>query len=83
MSPVITAVWPSDSINTLTWPGVWPVVGISRTSGEMRLSNFLLFEAAYAELAFLDALWPDVGVADLEGVLRDFAGRERRYGRGE
>ena len=56
---------------------------ILRTGGERRLSNFLLFEAAYAELAFLDALWPDVGVADLEGVLRDFAGRERRYGRGE
>jgi hypothetical protein len=36
MSPVITAVCPSDSIITLTWPGVWPMLGVRRTSGEMR-----------------------------------------------
>jgi len=54
---------------------------ILRTGGERRLSNFLLFEAAYAELAFLDELWPDVGVEALGAALRDFAGRERRFGR--
>ena len=54
---------------------------IIRTGGERRLSNFLLFEAAYAELAFIDTLWPDVGVRELEDVMRDFVGRERRYGR--
>lgn len=53
---------------------------IIRSAGERRLSNFLLFEAAYAELAFTDVLWPDFGVRELEGVLREFAGRRRRFG---
>jgi undecaprenyl diphosphate synthase len=51
-----------------------------RTGGERRLSDFLLWECAYAELAFLDVLWPDLSLADLDGVLADFAGRERRFG---
>jgi undecaprenyl diphosphate synthase len=51
-----------------------------RTSGEKRLSDFLLWEAAYAELCFLDALWPDVGADDLRAALADFRGRERRFG---
>ena len=54
---------------------------IIRTGGERRLSNFLLFEAAYAELSFLDEWWPDVGVQELGDALRDYAGRERRFGR--
>jgi undecaprenyl diphosphate synthase len=56
---------------------------IIRTSGERRLSNFLLWQSAYAELYFSDALWPDFGEADLEEALRDYARRERRFGRRE
>lgn len=51
-----------------------------RTSGEYRISNFLLWQAAYAELLFLDVLWPDFGRAHLEEALRRYAERERRYG---
>lgn len=52
-----------------------------RTGGEQRLSNFLLWDAAYAELYFTARLWPDFAEADLEEALRFFAGRERRFGR--
>ncbi len=51
-----------------------------RTSGEIRLSNFLLWQAAYAEMWFTDVLWPDFTPAHLEEALAAFAGRERRYG---
>jgi undecaprenyl diphosphate synthase len=51
-----------------------------RTSGEKRISNFLLWQNAYAELVFTETLWPDFGKADLESALRDYHGRERRYG---
>lgn len=53
---------------------------IIRTSGERRLSNFLLWESAYAELIFQDVLWPDYGRAHLKAAVAEFAGRERRYG---
>jgi undecaprenyl diphosphate synthase len=53
---------------------------IIRTGGEERLSNFLLFQAAYSELYFCDMLWPDFSPADLHDALRDYAGRTRRYG---
>ncbi len=53
---------------------------IIRTSGEKRLSNFLLWEAAYAEFVFQDVLWPDFGRADLQAALEEFRTRERRYG---
>ena len=51
-----------------------------RTGGERRLSDFLLWEAAYAELLFLDRLWPDFGPDDLRAAVREFASRERRFG---
>jgi undecaprenyl diphosphate synthase len=51
-----------------------------RTSGEKRLSNFLLWQAAYAELVFVDALWPDFDEAALREALDEFAGRQRRFG---
>jgi len=51
-----------------------------RTAGEMRLSNFLLWQMSYAELWVTDALWPDFREGDLHEAIRDFAGRERRYG---
>ena len=80
MSPVITAVWPSDSIATQTCPGVWPVDGIRWTSGEMRLSNFLLWQLAYAEIYVTPTLWPDFrGLQLLEGIA-EYQKRERRYG---
>ena len=51
-----------------------------RTSGEKRISNFLLWQCAYSELFFTDTLWPDFEKDDLEAALADFAGRERRFG---
>ena len=53
---------------------------IIRTSGEQRLSNFLLWEAAYAEFVFQDVLWPDYGPAELKAAIEEFRTRERRYG---
>jgi len=53
---------------------------IVRTSGEQRLSNFLLWQGAYAELVFLDVLWPDFDAHWFGRVLEAYAGRERRYG---
>ncbi|HEV8099299.1 MAG TPA: polyprenyl diphosphate synthase [Gaiellaceae bacterium] len=51
-----------------------------RTSGELRISNFLLWQLAYAELVFLDVLWPDFGAAELEDALAAYAQRRRRFG---
>jgi undecaprenyl diphosphate synthase len=51
-----------------------------RTSGELRLSNFLLWEAAYAELVFTDTLWPDFDVDDLRAAVDEYAVRSRRFG---
>lgn len=52
-----------------------------RTSGEMRLSNFLLYQCAYAEFLFPKVLWPDFTVADYDNALQAFGGRERRFGK--
>ena len=57
-----------------------PLDLLIRTSGEVRLSNFLLWQAAYAEMLFVDTLWPDFKPEHLERALEDFARRERRYG---
>jgi undecaprenyl diphosphate synthase len=51
-----------------------------RTSGELRISNFLLWQLAYSELVFVDTLWPDFGHAELEQALAAYAQRRRRYG---
>jgi undecaprenyl diphosphate synthase len=51
-----------------------------RTSGEQRLSNFLPWQAAYAELVFTSTLWPDFGPDDLRSALAEYAARERRFG---
>ena len=53
---------------------------VIRTSGELRLSNFLLWQSAYSELVFTETLWPDFGEAELQQALREFATRRRRYG---
>ena len=57
-----------------------PLDLVIRTSGEHRLSNFLLWQAAYAELLFVDTLWPDFDGDALRAALADYAKRERRYG---
>ena len=51
-----------------------------RTSGERRLSNYLLWQSAYSELVFTDTLWPDFSEADLRAALEEFDARERRFG---
>ena len=53
---------------------------IIRTSGEKRISNFLLWQAAYAELVFVDTLWPDFNRLELEQAIGEYGRRERRYG---
>jgi undecaprenyl diphosphate synthase len=60
--------------------GLPPLDLLIRTSGEVRLSNFLLWQSAYAELYFTDTLWPDFKPADLRAALDHFARRERRFG---
>ena len=67
----------SANLDTADLP---PLDLLIRTSGEVRLSNFLLWQAAYAEMWFTDVLWPDFTPAHLEEALASFAGRERRYG---
>jgi undecaprenyl diphosphate synthase len=57
-----------------------PLDLLIRTSGEVRLSNFLLWQAAYAEMVFTDVLWPDYTPEHLEQALAQFSERERRYG---
>jgi len=54
---------------------------VIRTSGEMRISNFLLWQVAYAELYFTDSLWPDFTERDLLAALLDYQGRQRRFGK--
>ena len=58
-----------------------PLDLLIRTSGEQRLSNFLLWQAAYAELLFVDTLWPDFGPDDLAAAINAFGQRQRRIGR--
>ena len=60
--------------------GLPPLDLLIRTSGEQRLSNFLLWQAAYAELLFVDTLWPDFDEATMQAALAEYARRERRYG---
>ncbi|HET6969852.1 MAG TPA: polyprenyl diphosphate synthase [Phenylobacterium sp.] len=64
----------------LATAGAPPPDVIVRPSGERRLSNFLLWEAAYAEFVFQDVLWPDYGEEHLKAALVEFAARDRRYG---
>jgi undecaprenyl diphosphate synthase len=65
------------SLDTAELP---PLDLLIRTSGEQRLSNFLLWQAAYAELLFVDTLWPDFDGDALRAALADYSGRERRFG---
>jgi undecaprenyl diphosphate synthase len=68
-------------LGTPNGPSILPPVDLLlRTGGERRLSDFLLWECAYAELLFLDVLWPDITTADLDAAFADFAQRDRRFG---
>jgi undecaprenyl diphosphate synthase len=69
---LIASFLPSDE-----WPDPDLVI---RTSGEQRLSNFLIWQSAYAEFLVVDTLWPDFGRLDLEAALNQYALRQRRYG---
>ena len=73
----ITAEAIEANLDTADMP---PLDLLIRTSGEHRLSNFMLWQAAYAEFWFTDTLWPDFGKEEFGQALKDFAGRERRYG---
>jgi undecaprenyl diphosphate synthase len=64
----------------LNTAGLPPLDLLIRTSGEHRLSNFLLWQAAYAEMIFVDTLWPDFGKAELTNAIKSFGERERRFG---
>nr|WP_281273884.1 polyprenyl diphosphate synthase [Sphingobium fluviale] len=74
------AITPQTIEAELDTAGLPPLDLLIRTSGEVRLSNFLLWQAAYAELYFTDLLWPDFDKKALEAALESFAARERRYG---
>jgi undecaprenyl diphosphate synthase len=73
----IDAAMIEDLLDTCHLP---PPDLLIRTSGEKRLSNFLLWQLAYAEFLFVDTLWPDYGKAELASALADYAVRERRFG---
>jgi undecaprenyl diphosphate synthase len=73
-------VTPATIEAELDTAGLPPLDLLVRTSGEVRLSNFLLWQAAYAEMWFTDILWPDFTPEHLQEALAAFAGRERRYG---
>lgn len=66
--------------HSLSTAGAPPVDLIIRTSGEQRLSNFLLWECAYAELVFQEILWPDYGLDPLKDAIAQFGRRDRRFG---
>lgn len=69
--------------NNLETAGIPDPDLVIRTSGEQRLSNFLLWQTAYSELIFIDKLWPDFSADDLAGAVAEFQRRERRYGASE
>jgi undecaprenyl diphosphate synthase len=73
----ITPALISSYLSSHAWPNPDLVI---RTSGEQRLSNFLIWQSAYAEFLVVDTLWPDFGRLDLEAALNQYALRQRRYG---
>jgi undecaprenyl diphosphate synthase len=74
------SITPAMLGNAMQSAGIPDADLVIRSGGERRLSNFLLWQAAYAELVFTDKLWPDFDAADLEAALAEFARRERRFG---
>jgi len=86
-SDVKTGALSQDAINEVNFEKYLTTYGIPdpelmiRTSGELRISNFLLWQLAYTELYFTDILWPDFGKEDLYTAIIDFQKRERRFGK--
>jgi undecaprenyl diphosphate synthase len=84
---VVTAGIAPDQIDEATIGAALYTAGLPdpdlviRTGGEQRLSNFLIWQSAYAEYFFCDALWPDFGPAEFDAALLEFASRHRRFGR--
>lgn len=74
------AVTPELIEQNLYAPEVPPIDLIVRTSGEQRLSNFMLWRAAYSELLFLDKPWPEMTKDDVTAILEEYTGRQRRFG---
>lgn len=75
------AICEEEIENRLTTTGIPDPDLMIRTSGELRISNFLLWQLAYTELYFTDILWPDFGKEDLYGAIVDFQNRVRRFGK--
>lgn len=75
--PSVTEEKFEEMLDTKGLPNVDVLV---RTSGEKRISNFLLWQASYAELYFSNTLWPEFGAEEVENVLTEFSGRDRRFG---
>lgn len=73
-------VTPDDIEQNLYAPDVPPIDLLVRTSGEQRISGFMLWRAAYAELLFVDKYWPDFSIADLDDAIQKYEERERRFG---
>lgn len=69
-----------DALRAVPFEPLPPVDLLIRTGGERRLSDFLLWECAYAELAFLDVAWPDLTRDQLDAALNEFSRRDRRFG---
>lgn len=71
-----------ETFATLLWTGEMPDPDIIiRTSGEKRISNFLLWKSAYSEFFFIDTLWPDFGKTEFQSILEEYAKRVRRIGK--
>lgn len=83
---IVQAGTPAESITpdliaqNLYYPEVPPIDLIVRTSGEQRISNFMLWRAAYSELLFLDKMWPDMTNEDVTAILEEYSRRGRRFG---
>lgn len=76
----IDDITPELITQNLYAPDIPPIDIVVRTSGEQRLSNFMLWRAAYSELLFLDKLWPDMTKDDVAGILEEYSRRSRRFG---
>jgi undecaprenyl diphosphate synthase len=73
-------VTPEVIAQNLYYPEIPPIDLVVRTSGEQRLSNFMLWRAAYSEFLFLEKLWPDMTKADVIAILEEYSRRTRRFG---
>lgn len=87
MKRIVAAGTPPEEItaelinSNLYAPDIPPVDLIIRTSGEQRLSNFMLWEGAYSELMFTDTYWPDFSPAELQSMFEEYSDRTRRFGK--